>query len=213
MTRSQTMICVLASLLIVSCSRGHRDNSAPKDPQKPVVTDLAGKTVQEVLATKYDKAIFVCNLWSQYSSQFVPSNMPTDKISWDLKNEFATEKAFKINAFVQQSTVQIDVEVKSLRVEDVTLRQQDGTLFKMKYSPVAAIGFKHTILVDYGNGHYTSQNGENERRIIERVADLTLDTSSGPVGDPMRYFNRVECAIETEIKPEYQDQFVVERPH
>jgi hypothetical protein len=198
---------------LAACANNSNEKPNPDNnrPQKPVAQNLSGKSTQEILTTKYNKANFKCDLWVQRGSDLIMSNTPNDSFSWDLLSDFANEKSFNLVGEVQDHTMNITVNVESVEIfGSVLLRELDGKNYKMTHTPVIKMDLFYEQKTTFAPGVYGHEKGWLKRQVREKLKDMTLNESHSADVAAGTFFNYLECSIETDIKPEYQDQFEIE---
>ena len=202
----------LATIFFVACANDDNinANSGGEPPQKPKSQNLSGKSTQEVLVTKYNKAVFYCDLWVQRGDELIKTNSPIDQLTWDLLNDFGTERTFNLEGQVQDHSFAVSVNVKSVEIYgSVRHTTVDGIVYEMEYTPVIEMDFDYEQQTVYGPGLSSKRTGFAKRQINERVPDMSLNVSHSSEVTQDSFFQYLECSVDTEIKDEYKDQFSV----
>ncbi len=208
----KSSVVAMTLIFLVACAKDDNNKGTPggEPPQKPTVQSLSDKSTQDVLTTKYNKAIFYCDLWVQRGTELIKSNTPSDQLSWDLLNDFGTEKIFNLQGQVQDHSFSTTVNVKSVEIYgSVHHTTADGTVYKMEYTPVIEMDFNYEKETVYAPGLSSKGNGFAKRQINERIPDMALNSAHSSDATQVTFFNYLECSIDTEIKDEYKDQFSV----
>ncbi len=204
---------ILCALIFVACAKNNDNNSqknAPT-PQGPTAQNLEGKSTDEVLQTKYNKAELVCNLWTQFGGELNKSNPPNDSFSVDLLKVDPTQGELKLSGKSQDQTVDVSIQVNALKISHVHHTDVDGTVYIMEHTPVIEYAYSYEESAIHINGATISGQGSGQRSVNEKLKDVALNFSSKTQGDIGTYFRYLDCSIETDIKPEYQDQFKVQK--
>ncbi len=87
------LIAVLAFCLGGCAKSDNPDNNTPQTAPKveeTKIVDLSNKSLEEVLALKYNKAVLTCKLWSQRAQEIDLDLAPNVIRTWDLKAKDAT---------------------------------------------------------------------------------------------------------------------------
>jgi len=203
---------ILCALTLVACAKNN--DISPKNspaPQGPVAQKLAGKSTTEVLQAKYNKAELQCNLWIQFGGEFNKSNPPSDSFSVDLLKVDPTQGELKLSGKAQDQTVDFFIQVNALKISYVNLTDIDGTLYIMEHSPVIEYTYSYEESAIHINGAIISGQGSGHRTVNEKLKDMAINSASKVEGDVGTYFQYLDCSIETDIKPEFQDQFKVQK--
>lgn len=214
--------CLVAfSLMLVGCAKNDDSKKSgqtvePKN-QTPVAIDLSGKTVEEVLSLKYSKALLSCALWSQRSKEIDLTVVPNDSATLDLKVDTSMPKNLKLHSQIENQHMEVDLNVSQLAIYgSLHLTDSSGNVFIAKYSPYVSVGYSHKSTIIFGVGQSMTGSVSDIRTVNEKIIDTALnesissqpeDLGNGVVIDRGAFNNVVSCTIETEIKPEYQDQF------
>ncbi len=216
------VVGVILASAVSGCAKSDDNRNNPTvtpQTEKPMVVDLSGKSLDEVLKIKYNKAELKCALWTQRSQQLDITGSPTDSVSLDLKSNPTVPATLTLKGQIQDHGTEIQLAVSSLAMWG-TLHHTDteGTVYLASYTPYAKIDYTLTSSTVFGVGQSSSGNGFGSRSVNEKIVDMTLNqsVSSAPTAENGVVLNQgafrdyVQCVIETDIKPEYQDQFKVQ---
>jgi hypothetical protein len=203
-------------ITLVSCEKSNSNqpnNVVVNDTDKISVQTLDGKSTEEVLKIKYNKANLNCNLWVQYGNELNKSIAPNDSFSLDLlKNDINHESSKELSGTAQGQAVEVSIDLKDLKIANETLVNRDtNTTYKMTNTPVIVLDYDYKQTPVRDGGLVISGSGHSERTINEKIKDMSLNISNKSENGLGTYFNYLECSIETDIKAEYQDQFKVEK--
>lgn len=199
------------ALVFVACAKNNKASISPENPETKLAdVNLDGKSTENILKTKYNKAILICSLWLQFGTELNRSNNPNDTFSFDLLKGEINNDTLKLSGKTQSFSSDIKIQIKQLAIEHVNHTDVDGTVYRMKYTPVVRLEIVNQVYKGSENGLIFSGNGVGKRIIYEKIKDKSLDESFSTPGDIRSYFNYIECIIDTDIKSEYRDQFVVE---
>lgn len=198
----------------------NRNSTAHQQNEALRAVDLAGKSVQEVLDLKYNKAELNCALWVQRNQKLDLTTGPSDSIILDLKTDFQTPQTFKLTGQVQDHTTEVQIEINSLAIRSsFYLKDVDGRVYVARYSPYADYILHYKSATTFENGVISRSDSHTNHQVGERILDRALNVAydSQPVDPDGSVLNRgayrdyVHCVIDTEIKPEYQDQFEIQQ--
>lgn len=217
-------LSVVLSVFISACSKGDdkkSGNSAPVSPQSEQGS-LSNKSVEEVLSLKYDRVEFKCALWVQINHALNLEVAPNDSFVVDLKNGFTWPQTLHLAGEIENHKLDAKFELNSLSIlAGLRHVDVDGTTFTALNSPTIeyAITAKGTTSFIYSKGVNSFGFYESKHESRERIHDVILNESTAifPVNqdgvtiDRGAYRNYIECTLETEIKPEYQDEFKIEK--
>jgi hypothetical protein len=206
---------VIVSLSLFGCGmadNNYEPNHNPNLPQKPTAENLSNKSVQEVLQIKYTKAVLTCSLWLQWGKKLDVSNSPNDKVTWDLLKDFSTTKNLQLNGWATNTSTSVNLTIKSVELANGEIGTPEGAVYKYQYSPRINLDYAFETIVSTTKGPYSDEVYGN-KDIGEKVGGMLSNTSIKAEGSENSVFYYADCTIDTEIKPEYADQFkVVERP-
>jgi len=205
---------LLVALSLFGCGKSNDNHSEPANnpSQKPIAQNLSGQSIQDVIQTKYTKVLFTCELWVQRGAELVKSNPPSDKLTWDLLKDFSIEKSFELKGDVQDHTMRMNVNVRSVEIYgSVHHTTADGIVYKMAHTPVIKMDFAYETDTVYAPGVSSHGSGFQKRDIHEKIMDMSLNHSFSSDAAAGTFFHYLECTIDTEIKPEYKDHFSIEK--
>lgn len=204
---------LLLSLSLTSCGTDHLrpvENALMSvDVSALTAINLSERTPEEVIQIKYKKAALNCSLWVQSGDKLDKTQSPNDSFSIDLlKNAFTPDTQKKLSVTVGDQIVDAVVTLKDLKINDTdNYKRDERTTYKMKYSPIILLDFDY----DYKNKNgplSLSSDGHQERVIREKIKDVALNISNGT--DSEKYFVSAECLIDTDLRSQFQDHFVIE---
>ena len=174
------------------------------------IQNLKDKSSEEVLKIKYDKAILSCNLWIQFGKQLNKNLKPNDTFSLDLLNtDISRESTQQLSGQVKNKTLEITINLKNLSIKNIKFEDNlSKSNYVMENSPVIEMDLDYK---SYFNNGWKSlkSSGHHTRKIHEKIRDLSFSHSSITGNKKKKYFDHIECTIDTDIKSEYQDQFIV----
>lgn len=216
-------MCIFVTSFISACSKNDdKKNSNPpphKQDKSPKAVDLAGKSVEEVLEIKYNKADLICALWTQINQKLNLDLSPNDSVSWDLKSKNVMPEVLNLSGQVQDHRIEVQIKLNSLALySSLSFRDSDWTHYQISYSPYVNVSVNSEELTTYPIGLLQSSSYSSSREIKEKIKDIPINGSlavepvqeNGVTIDREAYHDYVHCFIDTEIKPEYQDQFQVQ---
>lgn len=187
--------------------------------QKQKAENLAGKSIAEVLKLKYDKAVLKCDLWTQRRDKLDISLPANDSVAWDLKSNEPMPNSWNLNGQDGIHKVEAEIKLNSLGLqESVNLVTANGTRYKMSYTPFVNLNISYKTTTTYPGGPFYTNSKWDNQEVREKVNQVLLNDSETPLNkgdDGIQYgpsYSYINCVIDTEIKPEYQEQFVVEAP-
>ena len=172
-------------------------------PPTPIQrSNLSGKSVEEVLKLKYEKADLVCNFWFQYGNEFSRSIEPAVTVHYDLKqkgvSEFGTNPENR-QLFANNKNLRLTFQFGPVQIHDLNFKDIDGVSYLMSFSPYLKVNFAWEI-----DG---SETDTVQKEVIEKLNTVVIDNLHKEGDDRNFYFTHFECTINTEIKSEYKNQF------
>jgi hypothetical protein len=207
----------------------HLPSDEKKDDQQRKALDLSGKTVEEILALKYNKAELSCKLWVQrFETQYPPNTSlhiddntskpdltkePDDFFVYDLKANPNEPKSFTLAGEVPNHyTVELAITFSPVHIHDIVHQDSKNlTIYSSSYSPYLNYGlfFKYNAI---SNDFKPIDSKLDQGKVYEKMPRKIMDHNRGftyateKATDHIRYHDHVECVINTEIKPEYSGQ-------
>lgn len=211
---------ILFAMFTVSCAKYNVNNETKpaNQDQKPRAVDLSGKSLTEVLALKYNRAELKCELWTQLSQKLDISVIPNDFISLDLKKE-AMPESLSLKGEVANHKVSVNVKINSAEViEGLSSEVESGEKYTWQFSPLIEASIFHESVTTKSTGSIVINTKDPKSLIKEKIKNVQVQDSlkaepeqqGGGTIDHGFYHDYAHCYIDTEIKPEYQDQFKVE---
>ena len=213
----------MCALLLISCGKSNSKKNSlvesqdviQKNEVEVVSVDLSNRSTEEVLALKYDKAVLTCSLWSQNNKVIDLEQEADDSVSIDLKNSYFPQ-VLKLSTDIQGHQVKIILEVTELsHNKNSNHIDSKGNKISTKYSPYVKINYSSTFRTNVDEQTKFSGSGSAALTIYERIPNIPLNKSveSKSIEDRGVIISRpplsdyLKCIIETEIKPEFKDQF------
>lgn len=193
------------------------DNSNQRVDQQnnPNAINLSGKSTAEVLNLKYNRVVLKCALWSQNDKNINLVFSPNDTVTLDLKKNSEFPQSLELSAIVDNHEIKVSFEVVKLAHYGVlNFTDSLGNNILAQYSPYVEAKFSSFTKNFLGNGQFTSNQGSSSRTVKERIEDVALNQITEPtqqnagIVSKSAFSDYVGCIIETDIKPEYRNQFV-----
>lgn len=217
------LVGIILATLVSGCAKNNdnknNDQTVNQQKQQPKAVDLSGKSLEEVLALKYNKAELKCELWTQLSNQLDISGTPNDSASWDLKSGVAMPEVLNLKGEIQNHKISIEVKLNSVSLlSSLNHLDSDLTRFELRYSPTVNVNITHESITTFPTGPFIASGYGSSRNINEKIKDIPVNGSlatepeqqNGITIDRGSYRDYAHCFIDTEIKSEYQDQFKVQ---
>lgn len=194
--------------------------AAPAAP-KTASTDLNGLSLVDVLKQKYEKAELKCDLWVQQNQALDLNLLPNDSGILDLKaiagfpqSAFPIKMNLKSKVRQHESEFQVIVNRIELSI-DHRVRDLDGTLYHLKYSPTVNANFTHNLTTHLSGGAFSVEGSGSSVDVFEKIKSVQLNANlpmpkelaGGTLVDFGAYRDYGHCYIDTVIKPEFKDQF------
>jgi hypothetical protein len=219
------LVAVCATAFLSACGKealkGQNLISDSPTPVKPIPGSLEGMSTPDLIRTKYNRAHLDCSLRfargeksgaTVFPPDFFTSESVVTHASWDLLNDYADEKSFSLEGAVRDSWIKAQVKIRRIEVvKSLTYTNASGKDFKMQYSPVlkAEYSYEQNIVFVPGHGN-VSGGGNGSNSINENIAGALIDSvlSTEPTESKDAYSIRLDCVFNTELKPEYKDQWV-----
>lgn len=173
-------------------------------------------TTAEVLALKYNKAVLICSIWTQRGKNINLELPPNDSVSLDLKEDLELPRGLELTASVKDHQIKITLEITRFSHYGLLNHtDSDGNQVVAKYSPFLKMNYSSSSNTSFGKGLSMSGSGSAVRTVYERIEDLALKEiinaelveQNGVTIDKGAFNDYVNCIIQTDIKPEYADQF------
>ncbi|NUN04934.1 MAG: hypothetical protein HUU57_04145 [Bdellovibrio sp.] len=204
---------VLMGFFLVSCSKENSStNTTPPQGQPGTVVELSNKSTSEVLATKYNKAELKCTLWAQGSQKVDLSLPPTETVTLDLMKDIQLPHEILLKTFSANHDLQLSLKITKLSHYGVLDYTDANGKVLAKFSPYVEIDYSHTYRTTFEAGRSSVGSGSSRLWVNEKIYSTILDQSivSGPDNNLIQtaIHDYATCVVATDIKPEYQDQFV-----
>jgi hypothetical protein len=211
---------ILLSLLtlgLIGCSQQNDANSisplpappAPPTPTSVTAQDLSNKSLQEVLVIKYNRAILNCRLWVQAADQIDKSLLPNSEATWDILHDYQSEKTLELIFNGLPQSVDLKILVTNVYIANGFFKSSNGLTSDFKNSPVVDLRYSFAATPISNNGLQIEDRGIGGKSVYEKV-DQEIFSRSNILPDlnltSLKYF---ECTIDTEIKPEFIDDYRV----
>jgi hypothetical protein len=133
-----------------------------------------------------------------------------------LKKDLDIPQVLELNASMENHQIKVTLEVTSISHYGLLNHtDSNGNKVTAQYSPYAKINYSNVSKTVHGEGQFSSGSGSAERTVNERINDMALNQSlssqpveqNGVTIDKGAFNDYVNCVIETDIKPEYSNQF------
>ncbi len=211
---------ILVSLLLltlIGCSQQNDSASTaplappptPSTPSPVKAQDLSSKSLQEVLVIKYNRAILHCRLWVQAAEQIDKSLLPNAEATWDLLHDFGPEKTLELIYSGLPQSVDLKLLVTNVYIANGFFKSSNGLTSDFKNSPVVDLRYSFAATPISNSGLQIEDRGLGGKSVYEKV-DQEIFSRSNILPDlkvtSLKYF---ECTIDTEIKPEFSDDYKV----
>lgn len=109
------LVGVILATLLSGCAKNNdnknNDPTANQQNQQPKAIDLSGKSLEEVLALKYNKAELSCAVWVQRNQKLDLTATPNDSFVLDLKADSKMPHTFKLAGQIQNHKIEAQIEV------------------------------------------------------------------------------------------------------
>lgn len=213
----KTFILIISlSLMSLSCSKSDDSSpppattpSLPTPSPAPVVQDLSTKGLQEVLKLKYNKAVLECRLWVQSGQKLDPRIPANAELSWDLIHNYVPNKSFELSYIGQPQSVDLKILVTNVYIANGFFKASDGHTSDFKNSPVVDLRYSFAATPIQNNGVLVDDRGVGGASIYEKESQEVLSRSNFLAEFQVNALKYFECTIDTDIKPEYQNEFQV----
>jgi len=224
------LVCFALVAICSSCTviKNDKKNSNPNDRvEQQGAISLSGKTTSEVLKLKYTKAELKCALWTQKSQSLDLNLTPSDMVVINLKTTSLASATITLNGRVDEQINDVVLShtflmtlnvLKFSIIDNLRFVDGDGTVYTEKFTPAIEVSTSFVSETIYGQNPTEKGSGSNSKMTFyERVLNPVFIASQaipsltfgGVVINPGFYFDHVQCLIDTEIKPEYQDQLQI----
>ena len=228
------LLVVIMSAFAVGCNSTSKDqfNLANPPAGNPPggggiqQQDLKGRSYQDVMMTKYNSAVLVCQLWSMLSTELDLQRVPNAEQRIDLKGPLVLLPIkFSMNGYIRglgENPNRVVHEVTaSIFIYKINIRNffgisipETGARYNFMYSP--EIGFSTYARAQSWppTGPVNETFNKPEAQIHEKLPTEVLSFESDiiPNDSGLKTRDYVKCVIETDIKTEYEHQFSVEAP-
>ncbi|OFZ52922.1 MAG: hypothetical protein A2428_07320 [Bdellovibrionales bacterium RIFOXYC1_FULL_54_43] len=223
MTQARRILAsVCAAVILAACGKEAPIGRAPTNREENTPVSLEENSVTEVLRIKYNRAQLTCNLkfsrgqkadFGEQPSE-VFSEIVQDAAYWDLLNDYSDEKAFELKGAVRDSWIKVKIKIKRIEVvHSLTYMDDQGKVYRMRYSPIlrAEYFFEENYVFIPEDGNMTGK-GNGFKDFTEGSTGNWIDmvASTDPTVSGDFYSAQLNCDFDTELKPEYKDQFVVQ---
>ncbi len=216
------IIAILTSIFSGCAKDDDKNRNTPTvSPQneKPTALNLLGKSLDEVLKIKYNKAELKCELWTQQTVKLDLSRTSNDSVSWDLKGESTLPRTLTLKGLIQNHQIEVEIKINSVAIRQ-KLQHTDvnGAIYKMLYSPYVKLNFSYKASTQFPTGPFFASGNGTSYEVNERIKNVPLNNTLATQPEELdeMVINRgsfrdyVQCLLDTDIKPEYQDQFKID---
>lgn len=216
------VVSVVLALAVSGCAKSDDQKNIPnvKPPnEKSTPVDLSNRSVDDVLKIKYNKAVLKCELWTQQSVQLDTSGKPTDSASWDLKSGTPMPQVLTLKGKIRNHVITVEIKPNSVGLNDnLSIQKPNLTVYTLIHSPYVKVGMTFNAATEFPAGPFYSSGSGTDENINEKLIDDLVnqalksqpEQSGGVTIDYGSFRDYAHCFIDTDIKPEYQDQFKVE---
>jgi len=204
-------LVLLLVMFTISCgNKEERRDEIFKMPVSSEAEDILDGTTEEILSKKYEKADLICSLRVEHGPVFI-RDFPDKTVTWDLIDDFKSENKLSMEASNDGAKISVVIDIKKLSVGSFDITALDGHFYKMIHSPFVEMEVNYKYETSYGTAGNFSGEGFVKQLVNEKIISEVFDGSHHPTDDientSWRY---MECTIDTEIKPQYRDQFIRE---
>jgi hypothetical protein len=185
---------------------------APQSPTSPTPIpgqDLSAKTLQEVLVIKYDMAVLHCRLWVQAADQIDKSLLPNAEATWNLLKDYVPQKTLELIYTGPPQSVDLKLLVANVYLANGFFKSSNGQTSDFKNSPVIDLRYSFAATPISNNGLEVQDRGMGGKSVYEKVDQEIFSRSNLLPNIKVNALKYFECTIETEIKPEFQNEFKV----
>ena len=209
-------LVIISTLCLAACGESDGVNfgnqKKNKDQQqeqiKPVVAqNLGGKSTEEVIKIKYNKLDLKCDLWIYSGEQFVKTDKPTDSKSIDLLNINSDLLEIKLSVKNEFQAAKVSVKINDIEIVHNQHTDQNGIITIMKYSPTLNISYMYDTIESTSNNSNIKSSGNGQTHVRERIINNFTGLLESQQGTNQKNYFTVECLLQSDIKPEYQDQY------
>lgn len=208
-----SLLVLFAITILASCANKDGNSSRARHEQNPkvVTADLSSKSLDEVLDLKYNNAELKCELWTQQNEKLDISATPNATARLDLKTKPALPSKVSLHANIENHSIDTELTVtaidlySSLRYTDI-----DGIFYHLKFTPQVKLDVAIKTVTWKGQNISSKTFSIESRSVNEKIMDKALNASTRINAGPIHDY--IQCYIDTDIKPEYQDQFRIELP-
>lgn len=205
------MKCVFSFVLLLTlgCSNSFESLRAGKNGNEkpgPGAIDLSGKSLEEILQIKYTKALLKCALWIQYKELDI--KLPAiETYTWDLKSGEKAPEAFSIKHKINNYTVEFNFKFKKFYKVDGLVLNEQGKKYTLKFTPHIEMSYSTLRVLSLPDGDVTARESTENYHVSEKIPSPVVKEVI-PAPDVLHTY--AHCLIDTDIKPDYADQFKVE---
>jgi hypothetical protein len=189
-------LLVFSLLILGACAK---NNSQPQ-PTSP--NGLADKPAADVLNEKYEKANLVCRLLVRSDDEKRPRT--ADSFSVDLKRESSISGTARLSYKEGRHSIVVNIDIREPRILASVALNNGRSRYAMKNT--VTVPFQYSYQIQHKKpdsfGQSSSDGGRNyDDSFYERVPYQVLLTRSNDL------IEKVECTLETELKPDYAGDF------
>ena len=202
----------------------------PPPPQRPPPgsggelqqQDLRGKSFADVMSIKYTRAELVCSLWTMLADNIDLERIPNAEFRVDLKSPVVAPQQFALygtfrglgdNQFREVHRIDVSFHLYKTVIREtlqVTIPETQ-TRYNFQYTP--EIGFSTNVTIRSWtpqpiSDRYSRPQNTVREKLRTDVINFVSDVIPNDFG--LHTYDYVKCVIETDIRPEYQHQCLVE---
>lgn len=191
------VVLVVLPLIFVACGenfeprKSDQTDKGDKAIKTTTAPDLSKMSIPEALQFKYEKAQMVCQLWVQQGLELFTSNTPNATITWDLINDFATEKSFLMKG-------SSDFEGATASMDTVTKIDAVKVELRNNHSPFIELKAEYHYRIGTGKNGFFFGRGSSYGFVGEQVKTVLLNSATTFKPADGSHFNYLECTLETE---------------
>jgi hypothetical protein len=201
----------ISLILIILCTAGSCDQSANGKPKTPLKVDgkndarrdpidITGKSVEEVLAAKYQKAQLNCKFWLQRGEALNLDAVPSVKLQIDLIKGISGSGDHSFKSSSEPQSVNVASRLSNLR-NRATMSREGNNLFLLTNVLAVDTSFTLTIESDHTSEELKlTDKSSYVLTIVEGAADVTIASLSTQLADKDFVFKHMSCLLEAEVK-------------
>lgn len=206
-----------AAILSTACGgmRAAKSQKTEFGDDKPKAVSLAGKSPAEVLKAKYTRAEIVCRAFKGVTESNIvkfdqvksPSELRVNLLEQSDLQKIDTLKVPLPNQDGSQARAWVYISGVSI-TDRLTHLDSAGNIYEMQYTPRVKVQYSFDHL--NAQGLTTAETGGWE--LSENTPPLEFFSTNADqkmLDSGQHHAHGLSCSIETDIKPEYQNQFKV----